>query len=142
MPWTCRLELREIVHSGSDLGDDWGYEIVVNGRRVSIDGSGYGRSRDRILVDPPETWILRGQEHPDVLSVPIRVTAEERDLLFDDRGQGERTLELPCPEPGEPPRHFPNQQLVARVQGTPAFLARVNWVAFVFDAELRSVEAR
>lgn len=137
MPCVCVVELKEIVHSGSDIGDDWRYEVGVGGVEARIDGQGHGEARQRIRLDPPRRWKLLPADCSEVVSIEVRVKAEEEDLFANDRGENTRSLIVACPEPGEGPNEFLNQQLVARVAEEPEFLKRVHWVTFIFDVETR-----
>lgn len=136
MACICDVTLRDIVHSGSDIGDDWSYRITVDGVTVTLDGEGHGKPRERIGFDPPPRWEIEGT-CGEALDVDVRVQAEEQDLFVDDRGERSRTLTVLCPEAGEGPNRFPKQQLTARVEEEPNFLREVHWVAFTFDLETR-----
>lgn len=141
MPCICEVLLREIVHSGSDIGDDWSYRITIGGTTVSIDGQGHGEARQRIGFDPPPSWhVENGAICGEAMSVEIRVQAEEEDLFVNDYGERTRVITVACPGTGEGPNRFLGQQLVARVVEEPAFLERVHWVAFIFDLETRCAD--
>ena len=127
----------EIVHGGADIGDDWSYRVTVGGTTTSIDGQGHGEARQRIAFDPPIAWRIEGGDCGDVVSVEVRVQAEEEDLFVNDRGERTRVITVPCPQSDEGPNRFLGQQLVARVVEEPAFLQQVHWVAFIFDLETR-----
>jgi hypothetical protein len=133
----CEVSLREIVHSGADIGEDWSYRITVGETTISIDGQGHGEPRERIAFDPSPSWRLEGGESGQIMSVEIRVQAEEEDLFQNDYGERTRTITVACPEPDEGPNRFLGQQLVARVVEEPSFLEKVHWVAFIFDLEAR-----
>lgn len=135
MPCACTVHLMEIIHSGSDIGDDWRYQIIIEGVTVSIDGQGHGEARERILLDPPIDWHLKLDGCGADVSFDVQVKAEEEDLFFSDLGEKTRTITVRCPEAGEGPNEFHNQQIVARVAEEPAFLRKVHWVTFVFDIE-------
>lgn len=139
MACVCDVKLREIVHGGYDIGDDWRYRITVEGELVTVDGRGHGEPRERIVFDPPLHWRTAGGECGDVLSLEVRVQAEEEDLFVNDRGERTRTIEVTCPDPGEGPNRLLGEQLVARVEEEPSFLKEVHWVAFIFDLETRCV---
>ena len=136
----CNVDLKEILHSGSDIGDDWRYQIIIEGVTVSIDGQGHGEARERIALDPPIGWHFRVPDCGPNVSFEVQVKAEEEDLFFSDRGEKTRTITVQCPEPGEGPNDFLNQQIVARVAEEPAFLRKVHWVTFTFDIETTCTE--
>jgi hypothetical protein len=129
------VNLTEIIHSGSDIGDDWRYQIIIGGETVSIDGQGHGDARERIELDPPIGWTLRAQDCGADVSFDVQVKAEEEDLFLSDLGEKTRNITVRCPDEGEGPNEFHNQQIVARVAEEPAFLRKVHWVTFVFDIE-------
>lgn len=141
MPCVCEVALREIVHSGADIGDDWSYRITVGDTTIGIDGQGHGEPRQRIEFDSPPSWRIEGPSCGEVVTVDIRVQAEEEDLLVNDRGERTRSITVACPAPDEGPNRFLGQQIVARVVEEPNFLREVHWVAFIFDLETRC-EAR
>lgn len=97
--------------------------------------AGKGEARERIELDPPLGWQLEFPSCSEEVAIVVRVRAKEQDLFFSDKGEKERTLMVTCPEPGEGPNHFENQQIVARVVEQPFFTKVVHWVTFVFDVE-------
>lgn len=137
MSCICEVALREIVHSGANIGDDWLYRVTVGSTTVAIDGQGHGEPRERISFDPPPNWKVAGGTCGEVMTIEIRVQAEEEDLFVNDLGERTRTITVACPEPDEGPNRFLGQQLVARVVEEPRFLEKVHWVAFIFDLETR-----
>ena len=137
MSCICDVALREIVHSGADIGDDWVYRITVGDTTINIDGQGHGEARQRISFDSPPSWRVEGGACGEIMTIEIRAQAEEEDLFQNDVGERTRSITVACPEPGEGPNRFLGQQLVARVVEEPDFLRRVHWVAFSFDLETR-----
>jgi hypothetical protein len=133
----CDVTLTEIVHSGADIGADWSYRVTVGETTISLDGQGHGAPRERIEFDPPPSWKVEGGSCGDIMSVQIRVQAEEEDLFQNDLGERTRVITVACPESEEGPNRFLGQQLVARVVEEPSFLEKVHWVAFIFDLETR-----
>ena len=134
MPCTCTVKLTEIVHTGADIGDDWSYSVSIEGTTVAMEGIGSGEPRERIPFDPPYAWIIEVADC-DIVSLDVQVKAKEQDLFFSDKGEKVRTLTVTCPEPGEGPNRFENQQVVARVTEQPFLNKLVHWVTFVFDLE-------
>ena len=134
MPCVCTVELSEIVHTGRDIGDDWSYHVTVGGVTVEVEG-GKAEKDERIRLDPPYRWSIEASGCEDEIGIPVRVRAEEHDLIFSDKGERTRTLTVTCPEAGEGPNRFDNLQLVARVTEQPFFKKVVHWVTFVFDIE-------
>lgn len=132
---TCHADLKEIVHSGPSIGDDWSFSVTIDGKTRSFDANGLGASRDRIVFDEPLRWTTNGGGCGEVVALDIHVEATEHDVFFDDQGAERRTLTVRCPEDGEQVRRLEDQQIAARVTERPFKAARVHFVTFVFDFE-------
>ena len=94
---TCKIiiQLVGISHAGSDIGDDWTYDVQVQGqRRRRINGQGWGRPGRRYPVF--RQWTFYGD-----CGVPnsFRASAQmnEEDFIWDDTGTGSGTLVINCP---------------------------------------------
>ena len=129
----CHVELKEVLHTGSDIGDDWVFSIEVDGVRRSIDMRGTGRTEDRVTFARRLRWTTYGHPCGSVMSVGVTVAATEKDLVFDDHGEGGGTFLVACPGPGGAPRVYPGQEIVIRVEERPLGDAMVHWVTFVFE---------
>jgi len=132
---TCHVDLKEIVHTGAFIGDDWEFAVTIDGVTRAIDGSGTGETRDRTVFEDPIRWTTNGSRCGDSMTVDIEVTATEKDRVFDDEGDAKRALVVACPGPSETSRAYPGEQLVVRVEERPLRNAMVHWVTFVFDLE-------
>ena len=132
---TCHVDLKEVVHTGSYIGDDWRYANTIDGTERSIDDQGAGETRDRTTFDDPLRWTTNGNRCGDSMEIEIEVTATEKDVVFDDQGSSKRSILVSCPGPDEGSRTYAGEQLVVRVEERPLRNAMVHWVTFIFDLE-------
>jgi len=96
-PGDCivRVTLMEVRYGGDDIGDDWKYEVSVQGRTKSFaERTVTQRRPDRIgqevFSGPIGVCDSRVQ-------VYISVTAIEVDPIWDDVGSNSKTFEVECP---------------------------------------------
>ena len=133
MTCICVFDLKEIRHSGADVGDNWSHTITVDEMAFVAKASRHGGVgvTDRIKIE--HRWTLEDKPCGTTVEIPLSVCAEETDLFFNDRGEKIRLIEVKCPGPGGAPFKLSNHEIKVDVQERPAFLAGIDSVTFVFD---------
>lgn len=129
----CHVVLKEVVHAGAEIGDDWIFDVDVEGVRRTLDMRGMRHGQDRVRFARPPTWTAYGPRCGVVMSVGITVKATEKDLIFDDQGESGGTFLVACPGRGGSPLVYPDQEIAVRVEERPLGDAMIHRVTFVFD---------
>ncbi len=88
MVYRIQIYVDEVEYAGEDIGDDFRFDFVVDGKPTSFSRSiSHGSTWD--------TWteIFTGTIDAD-REIPISVTVTEEDILFDDVGTASSTLTI------------------------------------------------
>lgn len=133
MACICVFDLKEIRHSGSNIGSDWAYTISIDGETFSSKASVHSGAKITNRIKIQHRWTLEDKACGATLEIPLSVRAKESDLLFSDRGVKEKIIEVECPCPGGAPFKLPDYEVKVDVRERPGFLAGINYVTFVFD---------